>query len=67
MIPLIGEAKELKFVKDIVVRVADDLIAKSGQELKYLVGTMIEVPRAALTADEIAESGLRIPDVLVLA
>ena len=55
MIPLVGEAKELKYVKDVVVRVADDLIAKSGQELKYLVGTMIEVPRAALTADEVAK------------
>jgi pyruvate, orthophosphate dikinase len=54
MIPLVGEVKELKFVKDIVVRVADELIAKSGVDLKYLVGTMIEIPRAALLADEIA-------------
>jgi pyruvate, orthophosphate dikinase len=54
MIPLVGEVKELKYVKDIVVRVADELIAKSGVDLKYLVGTMIEIPRAALLADEIA-------------
>ncbi|AKA70642.1 pyruvate, phosphate dikinase [Clostridium scatologenes] len=55
MIPLIGEIKELKFVKDIVVRVANEIIDKSGIELKYLVGTMIEIPRAAITADEIAQ------------
>ena len=55
MIPLVGEVKELKFVKDVVVRTADELIAQSGAELKYLVGTMIEIPRAALTADEIAQ------------
>ena len=54
MIPLVGEVKELKFVKDIVVKVADELIQASGIEMKYLVGTMIEIPRAALTADEIA-------------
>ncbi len=54
MIPLVGEVKELKFVKDIVVKVADELIKASGIEMKYLVGTMIEIPRAALTADEIA-------------
>ena len=55
MIPLVGELKEFKYVKDIVVRVADDLIRKSGIELHYKVGTMIEIPRAALTADEIAK------------
>jgi pyruvate,orthophosphate dikinase len=55
MIPLVGEIKELKYVKDIVVRVADALIAKSGVKLEYLVGTMIEIPRAALLADEIAK------------
>jgi pyruvate,orthophosphate dikinase len=55
MIPLVGEAKELKFVKDIVTSVADKLIAESGIEMKYEVGTMIEIPRAALTADEIAK------------
>ena len=55
MIPLVGEVKELKYVKDVVVRVADDIIKKSGSDLKYLVGTMIEIPRACLTADEIAE------------
>ncbi|WP_411681713.1 pyruvate, phosphate dikinase [Clostridium thailandense] len=55
MIPLIGELKELKFVKDIVTKTADEVIAKEGIELKYLVGTMIEIPRAALTADEIAK------------
>jgi len=54
MIPLVGELKELKFVKDIVVRTADALIAASGTDLKYMVGTMIEIPRAALLADEIA-------------
>ena len=55
MIPLVGEIKELKYVKDIIVRVADDIIKKSGSDLKYLVGTMIEIPRACLTSDEIAE------------
>ena len=54
MIPLVGEVKELKFVKNIVVQTADAVIKESGIELKYLVGTMIEIPRAALTADEIA-------------
>ena len=54
MIPLVGEVKELKFVKDTVVKTADEVIAKSGTELKYEVGTMIEIPRAALTADAIA-------------
>ncbi|HCQ74759.1 MAG TPA: hypothetical protein DIT84_08140, partial [Clostridiales bacterium] len=51
---LVGEVKELKYVKDVVVKEADALIAASGIEMKYLVGTMIEIPRAALTADEIA-------------
>ena len=55
MIPLTGEVKEMKFVKDIVVKTADEAIAKAGVELKYEVGTMIEIPRAALTADEIAK------------
>lgn len=55
MIPLVGEIKELKYIKDIVVKTADELIAKSGEELKYKVGTMIEIPRAAITADEIAK------------
>ncbi len=54
MIPLVGEVKELKFVKDIVVKTADAEIAAAGIDLKYEVGTMIEIPRAALTADEIA-------------
>ena len=54
MIPLVGEVKELKFVKDVVVKTADELIAAAGVELKYEVGTMIEIPRAALTADAIA-------------
>ena len=54
MIPLVGETKELKFVKDVVVKTADELIAAAGSSLKYEVGTMIEIPRAALTADEIA-------------
>ena len=55
MIPLVGEVKELKFVKDIVVKTADEIIAASGSDLKYSVGTMIEIPRAALTADDIAK------------
>ena len=55
MIPLVGEVKELKYVKDVVVKAADALIAESGSDMKYLVGTMIEIPRAALTADEIAK------------
>ncbi|HNX64956.1 MAG TPA: pyruvate, phosphate dikinase [Oscillospiraceae bacterium] len=55
MIPLVGEVKELKFVKDIVVKVADEEIAAAGSNLKYEVGTMIEIPRACLTADEIAK------------
>ncbi|MDR1734897.1 MAG: pyruvate, phosphate dikinase [Oscillospiraceae bacterium] len=54
MIPLVGEVKELKFVKDIVVKTADALIAASGTDLHYKVGTMIEIPRAAVTADQIA-------------
>ena len=54
MIPLVGEVKELKYVKDVVVEVADKLIAEAGSSMKYKVGTMIEIPRAALTADEIA-------------
>ena len=54
MIPLVGDVKELKFVKDIVVATADEEIKNAGSDLKYEVGTMIEIPRAALTADEIA-------------
>lgn len=55
MIPLVGEVRELKFVKDRVVETADRMIAESGLEMRYMVGTMIEIPRAALTADEIAK------------
>ena len=55
MIPLVGEVKELKFVKDVVVKTADEELAAAGVNMKYLVGTMIEIPRAALTADEIAK------------
>ena len=55
MIPLTGDVKELKFVKDVVVRAADAEIAAAGVELKYEVGTMIEIPRACLTADEMAK------------
>ena len=55
MIPLVGEAKELKYVKDVVVATADAEIKAAGVELKYEVGTMIEIPRACLTADEIAK------------
>ena len=55
MIPLVGEVKELKYVKKTVVETADRIIAEEGADLKYKVGTMIEIPRAALTADKIAE------------
>ena len=55
MIPLVGEIKELKYVKNIVTSTADKVIADAGVELEYKVGTMIEIPRAALTADEIAK------------
>ena len=55
MIPLVGEVKELKFVKDVVVKTADEVIAAANSDLKYEVGTMIEIPRAALTADDIAK------------
>ena len=55
MIPLVGEVKELKYVKDVVVATADKLIAEAGVAMKYQVGTMIEIPRAALTAGEIAK------------
>ena len=54
MIPLVGDVKELKYVKKVVVETADAVIAEAGSDLKYEVGTMIEIPRAALTADEIA-------------
>ncbi len=54
MIPLVGEVKELKYVKAVVIANADAVIAEAGVELEYEVGTMIEIPRAALTADEIA-------------
>ncbi|MBP3284164.1 MAG: pyruvate, phosphate dikinase [Clostridia bacterium] len=55
MIPLVGEVKELKYVKDIVCATADEVIKEAGANLKYHVGTMIEIPRAALLADEIAK------------
>ncbi len=55
MIPLVGEVKELKYVKNVVVETADKVIADAGVKLTYKVGTMIEIPRAALTADEIAK------------
>ena len=55
MIPLVGEVKELKYVKDIVCSTANEVIKEAGVEMKYHVGTMIEIPRAALTADEIAK------------
>ena len=55
MIPLIGDIKELKYVKNFVVESADEVIAAAGSDLKYEVGTMIEIPRAALTADDIAK------------
>ena len=55
MIPLVGEVKELKYVKDVVVKTADEVIKENGVSLKYHIGTMIEIPRAAITADEIAK------------
>ena len=55
MIPLVGEVKELKYVKDVVVKAADAVLRDAGSNMKYKVGTMIEIPRAALTADEIAK------------
>jgi len=55
MIPLVGEVKELKYVKDVCVKAANEVIEKAGVELTYKIGTMIEIPRAAITADEIAE------------
>ncbi len=55
MIPLVGEVKELKYVKNVVVSTADEIIKDAGSNMKYKVGTMIEIPRAALTADEIAK------------
>ena len=55
MIPLVGDVKELKYVKNIVCETADAIIKEAGVNLKYSVGTMIEIPRAALTADQIAE------------
>ena len=55
MIPLVGDIKELKYVKNFVVETADAVIKEAGADLKYEVGTMIEIPRAALTADEIAK------------
>jgi len=55
MIPLVGDVKELKYVKEVVVKTANEIIEKAGVKLDYKVGTMIEIPRAAITADEIAK------------
>lgn len=55
MVPLIGDIKELKYVKDVIVETAEKVISENNADLKYKVGTMIEIPRAALTADEIAK------------
>lgn len=55
MIPLVGEVKELKYVKNIVTKTADEIIKNANIDMIYHVGTMIEIPRAALTADEIAK------------
>lgn len=55
MIPLVGEVKELKYVKDVVIETAEKVKAEKGSDMKYHIGTMIEIPRAALTADEIAK------------
>ena len=55
MIPLIGDTKEIKFVKDIISETANEIIKKSGMDLKYMIGTMIEIPRACIIADELAK------------
>jgi pyruvate,orthophosphate dikinase len=55
MIPLVGDRSELKYVKDIVVKTAEEVLKENDSDIKYKVGTMIEIPRAALLADEIAE------------
>ena len=55
MIPLVGEVKELKYVKDVVIETAEKVKAEKGSDMEYHIGTMIEIPRAALTADEIAK------------
>lgn len=55
MVPLVGELKELKYIKDIIVKTAEKVMEEKGVKIEYKVGTMIEVPRAALTADEIAK------------
>jgi pyruvate, phosphate dikinase len=55
MIPLVGEKKELKFVKDVVIEVAEQVKKEKGSDMQYHIGTMIEIPRAALLANEIAE------------
>jgi pyruvate,orthophosphate dikinase len=55
MVPLVGHVRELEAVKKVITQVADRLIAEAGDDMKYMVGTMIEIPRAALTADEIAQ------------
>ena len=55
MVPLVGDVKELEFVKDVIDRTAKEVMAERNVEIPYVVGTMIEVPRAALTADKIAE------------
>ncbi len=55
MIPLVGTVEELSFLKKRTIKVADECMAKAGTKVEYLIGTMIEVPRAALTADQIAE------------
>ena len=55
MIPLVGEVKELKYVKDVVVKTAEKVLADNNTTMEYHIGTMIEIPRAALTADEIAK------------
>jgi pyruvate,orthophosphate dikinase len=56
MIPLVGNVKELTYIEKVVRKTADGIIAQSGLDLKYMYGTMIEVPRGAITADEIAKS-----------
>lgn len=54
MVPLVGDVRELRFVKNIIVKTAEEVMKEKGEDIKYLVGTMIEIPRAAITADEIA-------------
>ena len=57
MVPLVGDVKELKYVKEVIVKTAEAVLAENKTKMEYHIGTMIEIPRAALTADEIAKEG----------